>query len=410
MKLLKVDTLEQAREKLLAQITWDMGKTEKIPVEKSGGRILACDVLAESPLPYFPRATVDGYGVRAADTQGAGESIPVFLEVKEEVEIGTVPSGEITGGTCAYVPTGGMIPRGADAMVMVEYTEPFDTSHIAVYSSVPSGAGILQIGEDVEKDQIILTRGTRLGAAQIGALAGNGIREAEVYKPLKVTILSTGDELTEPGCPLKPGCIYDINTPALARMGEEMGFEIVHTQVLPDREEVIEQALRQGLRSSDLIVISGGSSQGKKDMTSRILDRISNPGVFTHGLALKPGKPTILGVDKESESVLMGLPGHPGAALVVFRLLAGWLERQRTGCPEKPRVPAVMESNVPAAPGKDTILMVRLLPGEGGVYTARPVLGKSGLMRTLTGSDGFVRIPLGKEGLKTGETVTAELL
>ena len=410
MKLLKVDTLEQAREKLLAQITWDMGKTEKIPVEKSGGRILACDVLAESPLPYFPRATVDGYGVRAADTQGAGESIPVFLEVKEEVEIGTVPSGEITGGTCAYVPTGGMIPRGADAMVMVEYTEPFDTSHIAVYSSVPSGAGILQIGEDVEKDQIILTRGTRLGAAQIGALAGNGIREAEVYKPLKVTILSTGDELTEPGCPLKPGCIYDINTPALARMGEEMGFEIVHTQVLPDREAVIEQALRQGLRSSDLIVISGGSSQGKKDMTSRILDRISNPGVFTHGLALKPGKPTILGVDKESESVLMGLPGHPGAALVVFRLLAGWLERQRTGCPEKPRVPVVMESNVPAAPGKDTILMVRLLPGEGGVYTARPVLGKSGLMRTLTGSDGFVRIPLGKEGLKTGETVTAELL
>ena len=375
MKLLKVDTLEQAREKLLAQITWDMGKTEKIPVEKSGGRILACDVLAESPLPYFPKATVDGYGVRAADTQGAGESIPVFLEVKEEVEIGTVPSGEITGGTCAYVPTGGMIPRGADAMVMVEYTEPFDTSHIAVYSSVPSGAGILQIGEDVEKDQIILTRGTRLGAAQIGALAGNGIREAEVYKPLKVTILSTGDELTEPGCPLKPGCINDINTPALARMGEEMGFEIVHTQVLPDREEMIEQALRQGLRSSDLIVISGGSSQGKKDMTSRILDRISNPGVFTHGLALKPGKPTILGVDKESESVLMGLPGHPGAALVVFRLLAGWLERQRTGCPEKPRVPAVMESNVPAAPGKDTILMVRLLPGEDGVYTARPVLG-----------------------------------
>lgn len=410
MKLLKVDTIEQAREKLLKQITWDIEKKEKIPVEKSRGRVLASDVRAENPLPYFKRATVDGYGVKAADTQGAGESIPVFLEVKEEIEIGTVSSVEITGGTCAYVPTGGMIPQGADAMVMVEYTEPFDASHIAVYSPVPPGAGILQIGEDVERDQIILARGTRLRAAQIGALAGNGIREVEVYKPLKVTILSTGDELTELGCPLKPGCIYDINTPALAQMGEELGFEIVHTQVLPDQEDIIEQALRQGLRDSDLTVISGGSSQGKKDMTSMIMDRISRPGVFTHGLALKPGKPTILAVDTESRTVLMGLPGHPAASLLVFRLLAGWLEEQRTGCSEKTIVPAVMESNVPAAPGKDTILMVRLIPGENGIYRACPVLGKSGLMRILTGADGFVRIPLGKEGLKSGERVMAELL
>ena len=140
MKLLKVDTIEQAREKLLKQITWDIEKKEKIPVEKSRGRVLASDVRAENPLPYFKRSTVDGYGVKAADTQGAGESIPVFLEVKEEIEIGTVSSVEITGGTCAYVPTGGMIPQGADAMVMVEYTETFDASHIAVYSPVPPGA------------------------------------------------------------------------------------------------------------------------------------------------------------------------------------------------------------------------------------------------------------------------------
>lgn len=410
MKLLKVDTIEQAREKLLKQITWDIEKKEKIPVEKSRGRVLASDVRAENPLPYFKRSTVDGYGVKAADTQGAGESIPVFLEVKEEIEIGTVSSVEITGGTCAYVPTGGMIPQGADAMVMVEYTETFDASHIAVYSPVPPGAGILQIGEDVEKDQIILARGTRLRAAQIGALVGNGIREVEVYKPLKVTILSTGDELTELGDPLNPGCIYDINTPALAQMGEELGFEIVHTQVLPDQEDIIEQALRQGLMDSDLTVISGGSSQGKKDMTGMIMDRISSPGVFTHGLALKPGKPTILAVDTESRTVLMGLPGHPAASLLVFRLLAGWLEEQRTGFSEKTIVPAVMESNVPAAPGKDTILMVRLIPGENGIYRACPVLGKSGLMRILTGADGFVRIPLGKEGLKSGERVMAELL
>ena len=162
------------------------------------------------------------------------------------------------------------------------------------------------------------------------------------------------------------------------------------------------------MADSDLVVVSGGSSQGKKDITAALFDRLADPGVFTHGLALKPGKPTILAADTQTQTVLLGLPGHPAAALLVFHLLAGWLEHQRTKEPMAHRVPALMACNVPAAPGKDTYIMVHLESGEDGRYIAHPVLGKSGLMRTLTGADGYVQIPLGKEGLKTGEPVLVE--
>lgn len=409
MKLLRVDSLEQAREKLLKQITWDIKKTEVIPIEEAAGRVLSRDVKAEVPLPSFLRSTVDGYAVIAADTQGASDGVPVFLDIIEEIEIGKPAKKRVVSGTCSYVPTGGMIPEGADAVVMVEYCELFDQSCTAVYHALASGRNVVQIGEDVEKGETILPRGTRLAAAQIGALAGNGRRAVEVYRPLKVTILSTGDELVQAGGELGLAQVYDINTPALRQLAREIGFEEVKTQVLPDQEELLEKALRLGMEDSDLVVISGGSSQGKKDITAKLLDRLADPGVFTHGLALKPGKPTILAVDEPSQTILMGLPGHPAAALMVFRLLAKWLEQWRTGEADSLKIPASMQSNIPAAPGKDTCVMVELFPGDGEGYTARPVLGKSGLMRTLTKADGYVRIPMGKEGLKTGELVWVEL-
>ncbi len=410
MKLLKVDSLAQAREKLLSHITWNLGKTEEIALEKSAGRVLACDVCAKIPLPAFRRSTVDGYAVVAADTQGATESLPVFLDVLEEVEIGAPAPCTVQSGTCAYVPTGGMIPDGADAMVMIEYSELFDASSVAIYGAVPPGRGVVQIGEDVQEGEVILPTGTRMGAAQIGALSGNGITTVTVWKPLKITIISTGDELTKPGDKLDFGKIYDINTPALRQASAELGFEVVRTEVIKDEESLLEEAIRRGMAESDLVVVSGGSSQGKKDITAMLLDRLGNPGVFTHGLALKPGKPTILAADTQTQTVFLGLPGHPAAALLVFHLLAGWLEHQRTKEPMPCSVPAVMASNVPAAPGKDTYIMVRLVREAEGNYTAHPVLGKSGLMRTLTGADGYVQIPLGKEGLKTGESVFVELI
>lgn len=408
MKLLKVDSLAQAREKLLAHITWDLERTEEVEVKNSAGRILARNILASAPLPSFRRSSVDGYAVVAADTQGASESLPVFLDIAGEVEIGTPAPCTVQSGTCAYVPTGGMIPDGADAMVMVEYSELFDASSVAIYGAVPPGRSVVQIGEDVQEGEVILPAGTRIGPAQIGALSGNGITSVTVWKPLTVTILSTGDELTIPGEKLDFGKIYDINTPALRQAAWDLGFQVLRTRVIPDEESLLEQALRQGMADSDLVVVSGGSSQGKKDITAALFDRLADPGVFTHGLALKPGKPTILAADTQTKTMFLGLPGHPAAALLVFHLLAGWLEHQRTKEPLPHLVPAVMACNVPAAPGKDTYIMVHLELGKEGRYTAHPVLGKSGLMRTLTGSDGYVQIPLGKEGLKTGESVLVE--
>ncbi|HIV35338.1 MAG TPA: molybdopterin molybdotransferase MoeA [Candidatus Blautia intestinigallinarum] len=408
MKLLKVDSLAQAREKLLSHITWKLCQTEEMKVADSAGRILACEVRAKSPLPAFRRSSVDGYAVVAADTQGASESLPVFLDIAGEVEIGTPSPCTVRSGTCAYVPTGGMIPDGADAMVMVEYSELFDASSVAIYGAVPPGRNVVQIGEDVQEGDVILPAGTRIRASQIGALSGNGITSVTVWKPLRVTILSTGDELIEPGKPLDFGKIYDINTPALEQAARELGFQVLRTEVIKDEEALLEQALRDSMADSDLVVVSGGSSQGKKDITAALFDRLADPGVFTHGLALKPGKPTILAADTQTQTVLLGLPGHPAAALLVFHLLAGWLEHQRTKEPMAHRVPALMACNVPAAPGKDTYIMVHLESGEDGRYIAHPVLGKSGLMRTLTGADGYVQIPLGKEGLKTGEPVLVE--
>ncbi|MDO5135948.1 MAG: molybdopterin molybdotransferase MoeA [Eubacteriales bacterium] len=408
MKLLKVDSLDQAREKLLREITWDFGKKERIPLTEARGRILGEDILAKEPLPGFVRSTVDGYAVKASDTQGASESLPVFLRILGDVEMGQEAKHVIQSGTCAYVPTGGMLPPGADAMAMVEYCELFGEEDAAVYQSVSPGKNVVQIGEDVQAGETILEAGTLLQAAQIGALAGNGISSVLVYAPLRITILSTGDELRSleevPG----PGQIFDINTYSLTAMAQELGFLPIASRVLPDREEELRTAIKEAMAQSDLVAISGGSSQGKKDMTARLFSELSSPGVLTHGLAIKPGKPTIAAVDKASETVLLGLPGHPGAALTVFSLLGGWLERVRTGQKERPGIPALMESNVPAAPGKETYLMVKLIEAQEG-FLARPVLGKSGLMRTLTGSEGYVKIPLDSEGLKKGDPVIVKL-
>lgn len=409
MKFLQVDSLEQAREKLLAAAGESFAKTEWAEIEEADGRTLAEDIFCPEMIPDFRRSTVDGYAVRARDTQGAGESIPVFLRIAEEISIGKPALHELKSGECAYVPTGGMVPDGADAVVMVEYTELFDKEHAAVYSPVSPGRNVVQIGEDAEKGCLLLKKGTVLNAAAIGVLSSIGRQQVQVFCPWRLTIISTGDELAAPGGGKEACQVYDVNTYAISAMAKEQGLKVVRTCVLPDEEGQLEQALREALGSSDLVAVSGGSSQGKKDMTAQLIDRIASPGVWTHGLALKPGKPTIVGMDEPSGTLLVGLPGHPVAALMVFRLLVLWLKETLFGEARAPKLPAVMESNVPAAPGRATCQMVKLLQGEKG-WTARPVFGKSGLMSTLTQADGYVMLEINQEGLKSGEQVYVELL
>lgn len=404
MQFLKVDTIEQARGKLLEAAGKRFTKTEQVDLKEAAGRTLAEDIFCPVMIPDFRRSTVDGYAVLAKDTQGAGESIPVFLDIVEEVLIGKPASHALKSGECAYVPTGGMIPDGADAMVMVEYTELFDETSAAIYCAVAPGQAVVQIGEDAKKEELLLKRGTILDAKSIGILASIGMEKINVYCPWKLTIISTGDELAAPGTPKKPGEVYDVNTYAIHALAQEYGLEVIETFTLQDEEALLENTLRHAMETSDIVAVSGGSSQGKKDMTADLIDRVAHPGVWTHGLALKPGKPTIAGMDEATDTLLIGLPGHPVAAIMVFELLILWLKRRIFGESEKLAIPAVMQSNIPAAPGKATCQMVKLVQRENGYY-AIPVFGKSGLMSTLTQADGYVMVGINEEGIKTGELV-----
>ncbi len=409
MRFLQVDTISGARERLLQEVGDNFLKMETVKLSEAYGKCLAEDIYAEENIPDFRRATVDGYAVKASDTQGAGESVPVFLSVVDEISIGKPALREIKNGECAYVPTGGMIPDGADAMVMVEYTELFDKRDAAVYSSVSAGNGVVQIGEDAKKGELLLSRGTVLHSAQTGVLASLGKHTVKVYAPWHITIISTGDELAEVGEEKGRCQVYDINTHALYALAKEQGMTVDKAFSVKDEDEKIEQALKDALLCSDIVVISGGSSQGKKDMTADIIDKIAEPGVWTHGLALKPGKPTIVGMDKPSGTLLIGLPGHPVATIMVFQLLLVWLQKNLRGEKEAPGVPAVLSSNIPGAAGRAVCQTVKLEKEENG-YRAIPVFGKSGLMHTLTQADGYVLVEADKEGICKGETVYVQLL
>ena len=413
MKLLKVDTIEEAREKLIRCVKpWPL-KTENITLAAiaimsgSAARVLAGDLHASSGIPGFRRATVDGYAVLAQDTAAAGESIPVFLKQAGTVQMGKPAGFSIKSGECAYVPTGGMLPEGADAVVMVEYCEAA-AGNIAVYDAAAAGAGMAEAGEDVKKGGLLLRRGALIRPQEAGALAAAGITKVPVFVPPKLFIISTGDELVPPDQEPGPGEIRDINTSALRALASKRGYQVVMSRVLTDDEEHLKTTVAEAMGSSDVVIISGGSSQGEKDMTAAIIDGEAEPGVFTHGLALKPGKPTILGWDEESKTLLAGLPGHPVSAMLVFELLLGWLVDRLFGRAPPFPIPALLSCNVPGSPGKTVCQPVILKYNENACY-AEPVFGKSGMITTLTQADGYFIINLNREGINKGENVLVHL-
>jgi len=295
-----------------------------------------------------------------------------------------------------------MLPSGADAVVMVEYTEAAGGS-IAVYEAVAAGSGITLTGEDLKKGELLLRRGTLIRPQEAGALAAAGVTMIPVYVPLRLSIISTGDELIPPEQEPRPGEIRDINTVALRALALKRGYNVISTTLLPDDEARLEAALIDLMASSDVVLVSGGSSQGEKDYTAALIGRVAKPGVFTHGLALKPGKPTILGWDDENKALLVGLPGHPVSAMVVFELLMTTNNGQK-----KLPIPARLSCNIPGAPGKTVCQPVVLNLGDEG-YSAEPVFGKSGMITTLTRADGYIIIDLNKEGVRKGEPVLVHL-
>ena len=407
MEFLTVDSVETARQKLLSHIKSGWPKKENVTLDNALGRILAEDIYSPEDIPPFRRSTVDGYAVFSADTAAAGESIPALLTVKARVEMGEAATFEIGRGECAEVPTGGMVPDGADAVVMVEYCEPFG-GEVAVHCSAAYGENIVQIGEDAKKGTLLAKRGRCLLPQDIGALAAVGVTDVSVFAAPRMTVISTGDELVSAEKKPAIGQVRDINTRSLTALAQKTGYEVVAAYVAPDDEKALEAIICPAMQKSDIVAVSGGSSQGAKDMTKAALDRVSSPGVFTHGLALKPGKPTILGFDDRSGTILAGLPGHPVSAMVVFELIFGWLLRELTGMGEARHIPARISTNVAASPGKLTCHPAKL-HWTGLEYVAEPIFKKSGLITALTVADGYFAIECGTEGLRAGESVLVHL-
>jgi molybdopterin molybdotransferase len=408
MKLLEVDSVEAARSKLAGCVAGWRLSTLFVPADEALGMILAEDIAAGEDIPGFRRSTVDGYAVMAKDTAAAGENIPVLLNVAGQVSMGRAADFSLRAGQCASVPTGGMLPEGADGVVMMEYAEPFGEA-VALYQSAAPGENVVERDEDVSKGALVLERGRRIGPREIGALAALGVTLVPVYKPLKLAVISTGDELVAPdAAPPGPGQVRDINTYALTALARKNGFETAHTAVLRDDAALLENELRNAMAFCDIVAVSGGSSQGEKDMTGNVIQRVSDPGVFTHGMAIKPGKPTILGYDQASLTLFVGLPGHPVSAMLVFETLLCDLWRKMTGAAQPPPVPAALTVNVPSSPGKTTCQPVKLaVSGKG--YLAEPVFGKSGLITTLTQADGYFVIEREAEGLTAGSRVYVHL-
>ncbi|MDR0877221.1 MAG: hypothetical protein LBN21_04150 [Treponema sp.] len=412
MKLLTVDSIEEARIKLLNCMKDRAPVTDRINSPDALGRILAEDISADGDIPNFRRSTVDGYAVVSADTAGAGEAIPVFLKCAGSVEMGKAAGFSLHRGECALVPTGGMIPDGADAVVMVEYTEKAGDNSTAVYQSAAVGSNIAEAGEDLRNGEIFLHRGACIRFQEIGALAAAGITTIPVYAPLRITLVSTGDELIPPSAAPETGEVRDINSWALCALAARNGYQVMSQKRIGDDEALLERAVRESLASSDVVAVSGGSSQGEKDATARIFSRIAKPGIFTHGLAVKPGKPTILGFDEVTQTILAGLPGHPVSAMMVFEILFSWLARKLTHQSEPVPIPAKVPCNIPGAPGK-TLYQPALLRSDDNApfaYIAEPVFGKSGMISTLTRAGGYIIIDKNKEGLKKDEDVWVYLM
>ncbi len=410
MKLLKVDTIEEAKNKMDMHFQDFFLKTEKIPLHNAVGRILAEDVDSPIDLPEFDRATVDGYALLSKDTFGAGESLPVFLDVIGKVDIGKDTALHIDSGKAAYVPTGGMIPEGADGMVMIEYVEHLDEYTIAVYDSIAPGDGIIRRGDDVKKGEHILSKGKKLKPQDIGFLAAVGIAEINVFRKPKVGILSTGDELVCPGEKVEFGQIRDINTYTLSAMVEEAGGAVCYQAIVEDDFQKLTEAVQHAAKESDLILISGGSSAGIKDMTAQVIDSLGEPGVFVHGLAIKPGKPTIIG--KAAGIPIFGLPGHPISAMMIFKVIVEYLLNKGffRSNREDILIQAICDANIHASPGKETYQMVALEKNNEQQYIARPIHGKSGAISLWMKAQGYIRIGQNQEGIQKGEKVEVVLL
>ncbi|MDI6719205.1 MAG: molybdopterin molybdotransferase MoeA [Methanomicrobiales archaeon] len=371
-------------------------KREVALLPDAAGRILAEDARSDIDIPGFHRSIVDGYAVAARDTHGASEAIPAVLTLAGEVVMGRAPEQPIRRGECAYIPTGGMLPPGADAVAMIEHAERIG-GDVLVKRAVAAGENVLGRGEDFAAGATAIPRGTRLGPQELGVLAAIGYAHVPVTAAPEIGILSTGNELVSVSAKPGIGQVRDANSSVCSGFVREYGCIPRCYGIVPDSRESLRRALIRAVGECDAVLVSGGSSKDERDMVASVIGEIGE--VLVHGVALQPGKPTIIG-HAEGKPVI-GLPGHPASAFVVLVAIASHLLSAMTGYARRPcTVTARLRENIPSSRGREEYVRVRVENGE-----ATPLFGKSGLLNTLVRSDGAVRVPAGSEGFEAGVEV-----
>lgn len=389
---------------------------ESVPVVAALERVTARSIHAPHALPAFRRSTMDGYAIRAADSYGASSTLPGFLKVIGEVPMGEEANVLLGPGEAAIVHTGGMIPDSADAVVQIEHTQtlggladyepPYE---IEVIRAVATGQNVLQIGEDVAEGAEVLPAGHSIRPQDIGGMLALGIVTVNVVRRPQVGILATGNEVVAPEVAPTGGQIRDINSYTVAAQVRRAGGAPLLLGIIRDDFDALLSAARDGLARCDMLVLSAGSSVSVHDMTVQVIDRLGAPGVLLHGVATRPGKPTIIGV--AGQKAVLGLPGNPVSAMVQFSMfgvpaighLLGLQRNQRQGI-----VWARLDANVASESGREDYVPVRVSESAGGL-TATPVFGKSNLIYTLVNADGLLKVPLNKAGLEAGEQVEIQL-
>lgn len=408
MKFFQVKTVTETLE-IIHKHYGPVRQPVTLPLSQALGMVLAEDIRSTEEVPHFARSTVDGYAVRARDTYGASDSLPAFLDIQGKVEMGKSASLPLKEGQAQGIPTGGMIPEGADSVVMIEHVEEVGEL-LNVFRQVAPGENIIRAGDDVMAGELVMSAGQRLRPQDLGVLAAIGKTRVTVYPRPVVAILSTGDEIVPADkAQLAPGEVRDINSVTIGAAARACGAEVIDGGIVKDDYAAFLARARELFERADLVILSGGSSVGTRDYTEQVMQALGEPGVLVHGVSIKPGKPTILA--KAGEKPIMGLPGHPASALIIFHLFTAPLIARLEGLVPTEldrRIVARIARNIPSAVGRSDYVRVKL-EKRGEEWWAHPVFGKSGLISTLVKSDGMVEIAAQKEGILEGEFVHVHL-
>jgi molybdopterin molybdotransferase len=386
--------------------------TAAVPLAAALGRVCAADILSPEDLPPYPRSTMDGYAVRARDTFGASEKLPAYLEVSGEVLMGRFPEHGPAPGACYHIATGGILPPGTDAVVMLEHTVTIDAGMIEVMQPVAAGANIITAGEDVARGELLLPAGHRLRAQDLGLLAGVGLQRITVFRRVRVGIISTGDEIVAHEQQPPPGKIRDMNSVSLAAQVRGLGAEPTFYGIAADNRENLSRMVQEAKAANDIVLLSGSSSVGTRDLGEKVIEKLGPPGILVHGVSVKPGKPVIIA--RAGETMIFGLPGHPVSAAVAFGLFVQPTIRHLSciaddGLPRHRTIMARLRRNLSSAAGRTDFVRVQVRTTTGSEAEAYPVLGKSGALSTMVKAHGYIVIAEKLQGLKEGELVEVVL-